>query len=98
MTDLKDEFLALVDMYQIEDDAMRLIKVEELEEAFADRLQAELLAELTEDQREEIFKQAESGAKPEDLLEMMFEAIEDIDMFVSEVFEEFKAEFKHNID
>ncbi len=98
MIDLKDEFLALVDMYQIEDDAMRLIKVEELEEAFADRLQAELLAELTEDQREEIFKQAESGAKPEDLLEMMFEAIEDIDMFVSEVFEEFKAEFKNNID
>ena len=98
MTDLKEEFLALVDMYQIQDGATRLIKAQELEDAFADRLQAELLAELTDEQREDIIKQAEAWANPEDLVDMMFEVIEDVDMFVSEVFEEFKAEFKANIE
>ena len=98
MTDLKDEFLALVDLYQIEDGATRLIKAEELEDAFADRLQAELLSELTDEQREEIFKQAEAGATPEELIEMMFEVIEDVDIFVVEVLERFKTEFKNNID
>ncbi len=97
MIDLKEEFLALVDKYHIEDGATRLIKAQELEDAFADRLQAELLGELTDEQRSEILQQAENWASPETLVELMFEAIEDVDMFVSEIFEEFKTEFEDNM-
>lgn len=98
MIDLKEEFLTLVDMYQIQDGATRLIKAQELEDAFADRLQAKLLDELTDEQREEIIRQAEAGTSPEELVGMMFEVIEDVDMFASEIFEQFKTEFKANIE
>lgn len=97
MFDYKDELMALVDLYNIEDNTLRLQMYEEVENAFTDRLQTKLFNELSESQRNEIFEKINNNWDPEEIIEEMFSMIDDVDTFVLEVFEEFKAEFKANI-
>lgn len=91
------EFLALIEHYHLEDQAMKIQKAQELEQAFWERLQSRILAELSEEQLAEINKYINQDSDPEELSNILFEMIEDIDTFVEEVFEEFKAEFLANI-
>ncbi len=97
MFDYKDELMALVDLYNIEDNTLRLQMYEEVENAFTDRLQTKLFNELSESQRNEIFEKINNNWDPEEIIEEMFGMIDDVDTFVLEIFEEFKAEFKANI-
>ena len=97
MFDYKDEFMALVDLYEIEDNTLRFQMYTEIENTFTDRLQARLLNELNDEQRESIFTKINDGWDPEEIIEEIFGMIEDVDTFVGEVFEEFKAEFKANM-
>lgn len=97
MFDYKSEFLLLIDKFHISDDTMRLIKSQELENAFTERLQARILEKLSDNQRNQIIKLANNHTKPEQISQTMFSMIEDIDTFVEKVFEEFKQEFLANI-
>ncbi len=97
MFDYKDELMALVDLYNIEDNTLRLQMYEEVENAFTDRLQTKLFNEFSESQRNEIFEKINNNWDPEEIIEEMFGMIDDVDTFVLEIFEEFKAEFKANI-
>ena len=97
MFDYKDEFMALVDLYEIEDNTLRFQMYTEIENTFTDRLQARLLNELNDEQRDSIFTKINDGSDPEEIIEEIFGMIEDVDTFVGEVFEEFKVEFKANM-
>jgi|GEM_PF-4465429 len=97
MFDYKSEFLSIVDKFHISDDTTRLIKTQELENVFTERLQARIVAKLTDDQRKHIMKLANQHTDPEQLAQTMFDMVEDIDTFVEEVFEEFKQEFLNNL-
>ncbi len=96
MNDMHKEFLALIDHYHLQDQATRIQKAEELEQAFWERLQSRILAELSEEQIAKINEHINQDIDPEELSNILFGMIEDVDTFVEEVFEEFKAEFLTN--
>ena len=93
MFDYKDEIMSLVDLYKIQDNALRFQMYTEVENSFTDRLQTKLLNELSETQRAIIFEKINNNGDIEEIIEEMFSMIDDVDNFVLEVFEEFKAEF-----
>lgn len=97
MYDYKDEFMALVNLYDIKDDTLRLQMYTEIENSFTDRLQTKLLNELNDTQRESIFTKINNNWDQQEIITEIFGMIQDVDTFVGEVFEEFTKEFRSNI-
>lgn len=93
MNDIHTEFVELVAKYNIQDQATNIQKAQELEEAFGERLQTRILGALSETQMDEFSNHITDDTPPEEISNILFGYIEDIDSFTEEVFQEFKTEF-----